>query len=70
MRRKNRDQIKDLERRVKRLEEDVSFLSGIILIDHVRTIKNSPMRERWKRLFASKAPEILERVLGGLSGSP
>ena len=25
MRRKNRDQIKDLERRVKRLEEDVSF---------------------------------------------
>ena len=70
MRRKNRDQIKDLERRVKRLEEDASFLSGIILIDHVRTIGNSPLREHWKRLVASKVPETFGRVLGGLLGSP
>ena len=59
MRRKNRDQIKDLERRVKRLEEDVSFLSGIILIDHVRTIKNSPLRERWKGCLHRKHRKYL-----------
>lgn len=45
MRRKNRDQIRDLERRVKQLEEDVSVLFGIIFVNNVKTIKSSPMRE-------------------------
>lgn len=70
MLRKNRDQIRNLERRVKQLEEDVRVLFAIAFVDHVKTIKSSPVRERWTRLLASKAPEILGRVLRGVLGSP